>query len=169
MRRVEARAKPFCGFARSCGARSLRPQLRQLPHAHRRCDSMMHPVSTRREWRGLTPTTLGDEQRDAGQDYLESDSEASRICLRDRATRGADGGSGADGRHRAASPESAAVRGVRSGGPGVRPAGAAPLRVRPAVGPDIGVGVEEAQRGELVEERAIEGDLRGAVPGVDRR
>ena len=29
---------------------------------------------------------------------------------------------------------------------------------------DMGVRIEEAQRGELVEERAIEGDLRGAVP-----
>ena len=31
---------------------------------------------------------------------------------------------------------------------------------------DVRVGVEEAQRGELVEERAIEGDLRGGVPSV---
>jgi hypothetical protein len=29
---------------------------------------------------------------------------------------------------------------------------------------DVGVGVEEAQRGLLVEERAIEGHLRGTVP-----
>ena len=41
----------------------------------------------------------------------------------------------ADGRDRAASPQSAAVRELRPGERGVRPAGAAPLRVRPAVGP----------------------------------
>jgi len=32
---------------------------------------------------------------------------------------------------------------------------------------DMGVRVEEAQRGELIEEGAIEGDLRGRVPGVE--
>ena len=32
---------------------------------------------------------------------------------------------------------------------------------------DVRVGVEEAQRRELVEERAIEGDLRGRVPRVE--
>jgi len=73
----------------------------------------------------------------AGQDYLESDSEASGICLRHGAARGADRRPRADGRPRPASPQSATVRRVRPVGPGVRPAGTASLRVRPALGPGV--------------------------------
>src|SRR6266540_3890819 len=104
-------------FCKDLWARSLRPQVWQRPHA-RPC-ALTHPASSRREWWCLTPTTLGDQPRDADQDYLEPDSEAAGIRLRHRAARGADRRSRADRRHRAASPSSATVRGVWRGGPGV--------------------------------------------------
>ena len=64
---------------------------------------------------------------------------------------------GADGEHGGAAPAGDVAEGMREKG------------LADADGADdgdVGVRVEEAQRGELVEERAIEGDLRGAVPGV---
>ena len=52
----------------------------------------MHPAWTRREWWLPHYQDLGDQRRDADQDYLESDSEAARIRLRHRAARGQIGG-----------------------------------------------------------------------------
>ena len=105
MRRVEACAKPFCGFARICG-RVLCVHRSGSFHT-RRCRNDASRVASERMVVPTRTRTLGDEQRDAGQDYLESDSEASGICLRHGAARGADRRPRGDGRHRAASPQSA--------------------------------------------------------------
>src|SRR5215207_10424290 len=80
-------AKPSAVLQRPVGAFSASTGLAASTRAALR---MTHPASSRREWWCLTPTTLGDQQRDADQDYLEPDSEASRICLRHGAARGAD-------------------------------------------------------------------------------
>src|SRR2546428_4153650 len=90
--------KTVLWFCKDLWARSLRPPIRQLPHAAA-LHAMTHPASTLREWPVTKPHhQLGGEQRDADQDYLESDSEAPRICLRRRATRGSDRRRGAHGR-----------------------------------------------------------------------
>jgi hypothetical protein len=76
MRCVKACAKPFCGFTRICG--SVLCVHRSGSFHTRRCRNDTRVASARL----VVPTrtrTLGEKQRDAGQDYLESDSEASGI------------------------------------------------------------------------------------------
>jgi len=137
-------AKPSAVLQRPVGAFSASTGLAASTRAAPR---VTHPASTRREWWCFKPTTLGDEPRDADQDYLEPDSEASGIRLRDRAARGADRRPRADGRHRAAPPQSTAMRRVRTARPGVRPARATPVRVRPALGPARLLPLPDAARG----------------------
>src|SRR6266705_4709844 len=96
---------------------------------------MTHPASALREWWFLHTPDLGDERRDADQDYLESDSEAARICLRHDPRRGAHRRLGVDGRGRAPSPEPTAMLGLWEPRRRLRSPDATPVRVRPPLGP----------------------------------
>ena len=70
MRRVEACAKPFCGFARTCGrvlcvhrSGSFHRSVAAAVDDESRADSERMAVLTH-------TTSRGDGRRDAGQDYL---------------------------------------------------------------------------------------------------
>ena len=78
---------------------------------------------------------LGGEQRDAAQDYPESDSETSRIRVRADTTARGGGRPQAGGRNLPAPAQPAALLGVRAPRPPVRHAPGAVVRVRAALGP----------------------------------
>ena len=109
-----------------CGRRPSRIRATEHPGSgsHR-----THPVPESATIGAAQHPSVAEGERDATQDYLESDSEAFVVRLRDGAARGAPaadpGGTGASPRR-----GPCAVRPVPPPGPGLRHPGAAALRLR---------------------------------------
>ena len=78
MMRCGSCAKRGRAFGKQRWARSVRPRLRQLPQAGTGARER-HPASSLREWWSPQHTSSQKRSAEAGQDYRESDSEASRF------------------------------------------------------------------------------------------
>ena len=154
--------KPSAVFQRAVGGVLCRPRRGHLPHASGAGRSNASRVDSERMAVLEADHAPGDEQRDAGQDYPQSPSEAPGIRVRRRSVRRAGGRIGPDGRHPPPRAQPTAMLGLRTTRAAVRPPSTAPVRVRAALGLAGVLLVRDAAR-RLSQVRAD----RRAVPWAD--